>query len=225
MNKTSFFLIIYVVLVVLELLSNYIFSSPWAHYITKPAIVTSLLVYFLCSSIRLPRVKLFASLALISSIGGDVVLMFVEESNHFFIAGLILFLIAHLMYIITFSLQRNKKIALRSISFLLLSYGFGVFWILKDTLGALLLPVSFYMIVILTMVLMAYARKGTVTRESFALVFIGALFFILSDTLLAFNKFYSSIPYAKILIMGTYAIAQYYIVHGILKNNHPLSMQ
>ena len=60
-------------------------------------------------------------------------------------------------------------------------------------------------------------RKGIVNSSSYNLVFIGAIFFMISDSILALNKFYQPIPFSNISIMLTYALAQYLIVLGILK--------
>ena len=43
-----------------------------------------------------------------------------------------------------------------------------------------------------------------------------ALFFVISDGILAIDKFLTTIPLSHILIMGTYATAQYLITKGIL---------
>jgi uncharacterized membrane protein YhhN len=48
-------------------------------------------------------------------------------------------------------------------------------------------------------------------------VFIGAIVFVLSDSILAVNKFYNPIQKSSFIIMLTYLVAQYLIVNGILK--------
>jgi len=50
------------------------------------------------------------------------------------------------------------------------------------------------------------------------MVIIGALIFMLSDTMLAINKFLEPIAYANVLIMITYIVAQYLIVSGLIKH-------
>ena len=67
------------------------------------------------------------------------------------------------------------------------------------------------------MAITAFWRKGNVNKESFYLVFIGALFFIFSDSLIALDKFLISIPLARTGIILTYAFAQLLIVFGIIK--------
>jgi uncharacterized membrane protein YhhN len=46
---------------------------------------------------------------------------------------------------------------------------------------------------------------------------MGASFFVISDSLLAINKFYQPFAHAGILIMLTYCTAQYFIVQGFIK--------
>jgi uncharacterized membrane protein YhhN len=156
-------------------------------------------------------------MALLFSLIGDVLLMFTEHNSLFFIFGLIAFLLAHVMYILVFLKHRNKT--RKSLVFIigLLIYGSGLFYLLKDGLGDMLIPVSVYMFVILTMATTAFLRKGAVTHQSYNFMFLGAVLFMISDSLLSFNMFYKTIPLASFSIMFTYALAQFLIVIGILK--------
>lgn len=45
----------------------------------------------------------------------------------------------------------------------------------------------------------------------------GAALFVLSDSVLAINKFYQSFELAGLLIMLTYGAAQYFIVKGAIE--------
>jgi uncharacterized membrane protein YhhN len=81
----------------------------------------------------------------------------------------------------------------------------------------MLIPVVIYMFVILTMVVTAFLRKGRVSIKNYKWVFIGAILFLISDSLLSVNMFFIPILFANILIMVTYSLAQYFIVLGILK--------
>ena len=45
----------------------------------------------------------------------------------------------------------------------------------------------------------------------------GAILFVASDSLLAFNKFYSSFEYADVIIMLTYGVGQLFITAGAAK--------
>lgn len=156
--------------------------------------------------------------ALLFSLGGDVLLLFTNHNNNFFIFGLISFLIAHIAYIVLFSKQRNQKLAVWKPFTTILIYAIGFFLLLKNSLADMLLPVAVYMLVITLMAVFAFTRKGNVLKSSFIWVFSGALFFMLSDSLIALNKFYTQIPNSAIWIMSTYALAQFLIVMGVLKN-------
>ena len=52
-------------------------------------------------------------------------------------------------------------------------------------------------------------------------IILGAVLFVISDSVLAFNKFYSSFNNAGLVIMLTYTFAQYFITKGIVSNNTP----
>ena len=68
-------------------------------------------------------------------------------------------------------------------------YGWGILCLLSDGLGDMKLPVTIYTVVILSMLLAAINREKKVNRQSFLLVLAGAILFILSDSLIAINRF------------------------------------
>jgi len=146
--------------------------------------------------------------------------MFDEQNPMFFMFGLVAFLMAHVMYIIVYLKYRNKSRQPFPFIMFLVIYATGLFYLLKDGLGDMLLPVVVYMIVILTMATTAFLRKGCVPLQNYNLVFLGAILFLVSDSLLSLNMFYKPIPYANILIMLTYGFAQFFIVLGILKQSN-----
>ena len=151
------------------------------------------------------------------SLLGDVMLMFVDTSEHFFTLGLVAFLTAHIMYVLVFLKHRNKQKSPFGFIALLLIYAACLFNFLKDGLGDMLIPVIVYMFIILAMATTAFLRKNNVNILSYGLVFFGAICFMISDSILALNKFYQPIPWSNVSIMVTYALAQYLIVIGILK--------
>ena len=80
------------------------------------------------------------------------------------------------------------------------------------------IAVFIYMLAILTMATMAaQTRKGNANTSSFSIVMVGALLFVISDTLIAFNRFVAPIYLEGIFVMTTYIAAQYSIMQGILK--------
>lgn len=195
-------------------------ESQWS-YFTKPTLVLSLLIFFVNQCVHLQkRTRNTMMLALLFSLIGDILLMFVEQSPHFFTAGLAAFLLAHIMFIVIFLSRKNRLSSLYLFIAILLLYAVGLFYLIYANLGAMLVPVVLYIVVILSMAVSAFIRKGRVNITSYTLVLLGAIFFLLSDSILALNKFYKPILYPQVTIMLTYGLAQFLITLGILKQEH-----
>jgi len=156
--------------------------------------------------------------ALFFSWVGDVVLLFADKGTIFFIIGLVSFLIAHLLYILLFmKLQKVKTTKYLPYSILVLVYLIGLLSFLWNDLGDLKLPVLIYASVLSMMLLFAIKGKFVWENHNGNYILFGAIFFVLSDSLLAINKFHSPISLASFLIMSTYLVAQFLLVLGILK--------
>jgi uncharacterized membrane protein YhhN len=78
--------------------------------------------------------------------------------------------------------------------------------------GAMQIPVLVYSIVISIMVLAAINRIGEVPNA--LKVALGAVLFMVSDSLIAITKFGSDFAYSGFCVMLTYIVAQYLIVKG-----------
>lgn len=184
--------------------------------VLKPAIVGSLIWLVLHSGAK-PGWLLTA---LIFSLAGDVLLMLPGEQSSFFLAGLTAFLAAHIAYIRLFLSQIDPRKFSRNIwpvsLIFLIGYTYLILRILVPSLGELLLPVMVYVAVILTMAFLALNRYRQVPGRSFYYVAIGALLFVLSDSILALNRFHSPLPHAGFLIMSTYSMAQFALVEGLI---------
>ena len=143
------FTLIFTLIVFLELITNQFESLLSLHYAFKPMIVMSLVVYFLIHGKTTEKTMKYVMLmALICSVGGDVFLMFDDQNPNYFIMGLIAFLLAHVMYILVYLKQRNTKRKPLPFILFLIIYASGLFYLIKDGLGAMLIPVIIYMFVI-----------------------------------------------------------------------------
>jgi uncharacterized membrane protein YhhN len=91
--------------------------------------------------------------------------------------------------------------------------------LLLPTLGNLKIPVFVYAIILSTMLLFAFKGYLKWSKPAGSYILLGAIIFVCSDSILAFNKFYKPILFSSFLIMATYLLAQYLIVVGILKLN------
>jgi uncharacterized membrane protein YhhN len=188
------------------------------HSVVKPLIMPLLVAYFVSSVSA--RNYIFLA-ALVFCWAGDVLLMF--QGELYFILGLAAFLTGHLLYMINYKQLRNKAgnnelMPTQRIRFSLpiVLAGTGLVTILFPHLGGMKIPVILYALVITLMAMFALFRYGFTSQKSFVLIFSGALFFMLSDSLLAINKFMESFTLASLAIMTTYILAQYLIVEGAI---------
>ena len=100
---------------------------------------------------------------------------------------------------------------------LIMGYGVSLVWFLFSHLGDLKIPVMVYAAVICTMLLCSLHVFTKVNKPANVLYLSGAVFFVVSDSLLAINKFHQPFAYAGVLIMLTYCAAQYFIATGFIK--------
>ncbi|TCD00138.1 lysoplasmalogenase [Pedobacter psychroterrae] len=194
-------------------------GSAILQYITKPLIVVSLMAMLAISTSLKGRFHKRLFTGLFFALSGDVLLMFSSGNQAFFIYGLIAFLIGHIFYISAFYLdfssapELDKKGA-RIAILVCAVIGMGFYIYIRESLGILKLPVMVYIFVISFMMMMASFRNLRVNVISFRLILVGAMFFLISDSLLAYNKFAQPFNYAHLLIMATYMTAQYLITIG-----------
>jgi alkylglycerol monooxygenase len=149
---------------------------------------------------------------LVASLAGDVLLM---GSARLFVPGLVCFLLAHLAYIALFRIgvglfPRRGVLAVT----LLIGAGMYAFLWQGGLPVALRVPVGVYVVVIACMAAQAIGRAAVLRRRDPAApwVAVGACFFMLSDSLLATNRFVMPLPLASLWVLGTYYAAQILIV-------------
>jgi len=197
-------------------------------WIVRPLLMLMLLILFLLNAHNtLCFERIFVIISLIFSCLGDILLII--HRDNFFIFGLVSFLIAHISYIISFLIRlRHEGDALRQrltiLAMIIISLPFLVYiafmlYILCPKLIAntegmkdLIAPVVVYTFVIVSMAYISCLRNRKF--PGFWFVFIGAIFFVLSDTLLAFNKFVVPLSTPGLFVIFTYGIGQYLIIIG-----------
>lgn len=234
MNKTSGHSYRYLVLGYLLLSLIHIYATGAENalliYITKPLLLTLLSIWFwLNTKNQATSFSRFVLFGLIFSIGGDTFLMFVEKGPDYFIYGLICFLLAHVAYATGFLKYKSaEKGLLQSKPWMIL---FFLAFLLGNTAflwpgipADLKIPVTVYSIAIVTMAATAANLSGKIPSRLFTMLFLGVLLFVLSDSMIAINKFNPqgiSIPNGRVFIMVTYLAAQYLIAQsgvGMNKN-------
>ena len=206
-------------------LAGELLQIKWMDYSFKPFILIWIGGYFLMHAKNIDKkVVQLAVFAFVFSWLGDMLLMFGEKGLVFFILGFASFLVVQIVYVFLFLRTINlsgKKPFLKKKPYLLIAYiayGLIFYTVLYNQLDAVLrVAVFVYMVALLSMSSMALNRFGNGHPISFSYIFIGSLLFVLSDTMIALNKFLVAIPYEGVLIMTTYICAQYLIMRGLLK--------
>jgi uncharacterized membrane protein YhhN len=203
-----------------ELLSHVV-HQDLLHMVCKPLIMISLLLYYNFASRQ--NAYPVVNGAIVFSFLGDVLLL----SDDNFIYGLGAFLISHVLYTIAYRQHRDDEgdHALTGIHRIRLAFpvvlaGTGLSIVLFPVLDELKVPVLIYAIAITTMVLAALFRLGRTNARSFWMVFGGASLFMISDAILAINKFLTVVGHSSVWIMLTYIAAQFLIISGLIEH-HP----
>lgn len=185
--------------------------------ITKPLLVPCITAFFISASLfTLSPLKRYIIAALFFSWTGDILLMFQANQSAFFIGGLIAFLVAHIFYIIFFyRIWTAQRLKMKPVLLLLVVIFYAaLIGFLLPHLGAMLVPVLVYGFVISTMLWFALHMYLLRYKVAAAHFISGALLFVISDSVLAINKFYQAFPAASFIIMLTYALAQWQLIRG-----------
>jgi len=195
-------------------------QMPVIRVITKLLLLPLLIIYLLTSTPNTTAIKKMALLALFFSWLGDVALT--QNETNFFLFGMLAFNMTHI---------QNGKILLRLHPFRLLGatwIGLGlalgtislVYYFLQSSLGTFLIPVVVYMVVISAVWVLSFNLTNQPRYKATAINFFipGMFLFVLSDTLLALNKFLFHYPLRwDIWVMVTYALAQWFLTEGYIR--------
>ena len=146
-------------------------------------------------------------LGLIWSLVGDVALLWPDKG---FLPGLVSFLLAHLAYLMAFT--RGTRLAQHWMPFgayaLVAGGVLAALW--PGVPEALRLPVLAYVLCLGAMAAQA-AVVWRLGRERGAVLAAGGALFMLSDALLATNKFAGPLPLASLWVLASYWAAQWCI--------------
>ena len=194
------------------------------HWLFKPAtMVFALICIASCASsfsTSMQRASkkqtLLLAVAIVFSLCGDISLM----REDLFIPGLVSFLLAHLCYLALFKQDApwfpSRKALLRVAAIGIAMYAY--LWT-HGLPTALRLPVAAYVGVIALMAAQAWGRYQVLGQRHALLVALGASFFMLSDSVLAINRFAQPLPWSAIWVLLTYYAAQALIVQGVLRHS------
>jgi uncharacterized membrane protein YhhN len=217
-------LFLYILLSALDIVGN-INSNEILICCTKPLLMPVLLVWFLKHT-RFEKsfFKRAMIIALVAAFLGDVFLLFESQNEIFFLFGLGSFLIGQVAYAISFlkSIKDSEGKGDKKLYFLFAlifaSFYFLLMHELWSNLADFTIPVVIYGLAICFMGLTAAYRYNKVVWHSYWYILGGALTFVVSDCIIAINKFIfgGDLFQAQALIMFTYCLAQYLIIRGAI---------
>jgi uncharacterized membrane protein YhhN len=214
--KKYFRLLLFLIVLAANLIDRQ-FNNGQLEYFIKPLLIPVLVVYFIFqTNLTINNLKKWILLALFFSWAGDVLLMFVPKDKIFFLLGLSSFLLAHIFYIVFFHHVRVKE-KIKGNPWLMVAvviYYAALITLLSPYLADMKIPVLVYGVVISFMLMLAMHMLFIKNKTAGKWKMFGALLFVMSDSILAINKFYHSFEAAGILIMLTYGLAQLFIAEG-----------
>ncbi len=187
-------------------------GPPQRLWLFKPLTTISILSIALTSDLcNFHAYKMLICSGLVFSLAGDVFLMLPKDR---FLFGLLSFLMAHVFYIVAFT--RGTGFGCTGwIAGSMALIGILLAVLLTPHAGRMKLPVVIYTTVILIMAWQACERWNRLRQGNAFLAGAGALLFLVSDSLLAWNRFRRPFRSAEALKLGSYFLAQWMIAVSV----------
>ena len=134
-----------------------------------------------------------------------------------FRVGLAAFLAGHILYILAFAILTRRADWINPVNILIIVISGFVYWWLLPNLGKMLVPVTFYIVVISVMVAAAWAafRNPGVRRTGAWFILIGAVLFYASDIFVANQRFVTEQYYNRLIGLPLYYTAQFLLAFSV----------
>ena len=199
-------------------------TSQWnglnsVYGLLKP--LTTILVILLVCLFRTDnsRNTILVVVALVACLTGDVLLL--DEAR--FALGLTSFLLAQLIFAYVFFTMADGQLGYASLVVLSIA-GLSFYWFLYPQLGALAIPVAIYLCCISTMCWLAVNLYRVKPSPAAYLLCVAGILFMLSDTIIAINKFLHPFSFSQVVILTTYwvsisLIANAFTIDRFLRTN------
>ena len=164
---------------------------------------------------NMPKYFKLVLTALILGLVGDVCLGLPGLTA--FRVGLAAFLAGHILYILAFTILTRRADWINPVNILIIMISGFVYWWLLPNLGKMLVPVTFYIVVISVMVAAAWAafRNPGVRRTGAWFILIGAVLFYASDIFVANQRFVTEQYYNRLIGLPLYYTAQFLLAFSV----------
>ena len=217
--KKTIWIILFASVLLINLVAVYS-NNESLRSITKPLLIPLLAIYLLLqTNSATSSLKIWVFLALFFSWVGDIMLLFEEQAPNYFLFGLSAFLVAQVFYIVFFhNIRMREYIRGNALLLLLVIVYYSILVsVLSPYLGNMKLPVRIYGVVLSFMLMLAMHTMLGKNKKAALWMMTGAILFVASDSLLAFNKFFAPFNNAGLIIMLTYGLAQLFITEGAVR--------
>ncbi|MFE0499646.1 lysoplasmalogenase [Lysobacter soli] len=197
---------------VLAIAGAYWPAMPWLHWLFKP--LTTLLIGWSVwrTPSALPRYRTWLLIGLVLSTAGDVFLMLPVDA---FVAGLASFLLAHVTYLIALKQRERLFAAIWPFALYAVVAALVLSQLWPGLPGELRVPVVVYVVVLAAMAAQALAvwwrrRDGAALYSAW-----GGACFVLSDALLAWDRFVAPFAAASFAVLASYWLAQWGLARSV----------
>jgi len=203
-------------------------DGRWLHWIAKPLTTLLIAAMVLRNAGLRPATdtpsahRTYARAILLGmafSCIGDIALMLPFDA---FVPGLIAFLLAHVCYIVAFRAgSRAGRWLVLAAALLALFAGINLAGLWPLLPNDLRIPVVVYVVVLALMATLALARAWSHASTTAPALqgarwaAIGAILFVISDSVLAWDRFGGGLPAATLCVLSTYYAAQYCIARSV----------
>lgn len=182
---------------------------PWLNFVFKP-LTTALLIAWAWPRGRGTAERPWLLAGLAWSWWGDVALLWPQQG---FLPGLVSFLLAHLCYLVAFRRGGTPWLAWSAAAAACALVAGGVLSLLWPGVpAALRAPVVVYVLALASMAAQAagqwHVRRGTAQAGLALRAAVGGALFMLSDSLLATDRFAQPLPAASLWVLASYWLAQ-----------------
>lgn len=184
---------------------------------TKLLLVPFLIMYLY--AVKEGKIPILAVTGLVCSFAGDLLLT--RSGELFFLFGMLAFILTHFSNgILFYKWGRTGRQMHMPVAFVILAtLSCVVYQLLKEHLGSFKIPIVVYMCIISVMAVFATSviHNPTLKRIATFCFIPGAALFVLSDALLAMNKFMLHESLVDMGVMLTYGLAQLFLVKGFIR--------
>ncbi|WP_224490994.1 lysoplasmalogenase family protein [Robertkochia flava] len=215
LQSSKWFTAVFVVILFFDIILSNMEGLLYFSLVTKILLLGVLLNYFMLRSRgQNAAERVFVILAIVSFSLGELFMMITNNLN-IIVAGFLLLLAAKLLYSCAFVFKVKLDIdrLLPYLVFVTL-YSLTIIYFLYEVPEHV--PAYIFLVITLIMLKLAYLRYERVDWNSFITVLAGAGLILASETILVFDRSFSTSQLSGVMIVLLYGLSQYLMVQGLI---------